>query len=99
MGLQKELELNSGIVVENAYFRIDTISGNKNKISVSLVSYVSRKDFLEGKSTLNKESYSFKPDIKDIGMNFIRQGYACIKNTEEFQGAVDVLETGQYPLD
>jgi len=99
MGLQKDLELNSGIMVEDAYFRIDTISGNKNKITVSLVSYVSRNDFLEGKSILNKESYSFTPDIKDIGMNFIRQGYACIKSTEEFQDAKDILEPGQYPLD
>src|SRR5690625_7151636 len=91
MGLQKDLELNSGFMVEDAYFRIDTISGNKNKITLSLVSYVGRNDVLEGKSILNKESYSFTPDIIDSGMNFIRQGYGCIIINEEFQYAKDIL--------
>ena len=96
MGLSKNITLNTGITVNNAYFRIDTINGYKGGIDYGVNCYNSREDFLNGKSYLEPTKYyHFIPDVTDMGKNFIKQGYLALKKETDFSGATDVLEKGQ----
>lgn len=96
MGLSKNITLDTGITVNNAYFRIDTISGYKGGIDYGVNCYNSREDFLNGKSYLQPTKYyHFTPDVSDAGKNFIKQGYLNLKQEMDFRGAIDVLEEAQ----
>lgn len=96
MGLSKDVNLDIGITVKNAYFRIDTISGYKGGIDYGVNCYNSREDFLNGKSYLQPTKYfNFAPDVTDTAKNFIKQGYLALKKEIDFTEAVDVLEEGQ----
>lgn len=96
MGLSKDINLDTGITVKNAYFRIDTISGYKNGIDYGVNCYNSREDFLNGKSYLQPTEYfHFVPNVTDEAKNFIKQGYLALKKETNFIDAVDILEEGQ----
>jgi len=96
MGLSKDIILNTGIEIKNAYIRIDTINGYKGGIDYGVNFYNSRENFLNGKSYLQPTKYyHFTPDVTDMAKNFIKQGYLALKKEADFIDAVDVLESGQ----
>lgn len=98
MGFNLAKTLSNGLSIEQAYFRIDTVTGNKESVQFSLLSYVSRDFFLEGKANLDVEYHEFVPDVSDNAPNLFRQAYAYLKAFENFADAVDVLEDGQEPI-
>lgn len=98
MGVKQKHEATSGLVVDDAYFRIQYIYGDKNMLYVDFATFVSRNHALEGRPSISINTYSFVPDVRDNALNFYRQAYAYIKRREEFKNAVDVLEEGQVPL-
>ena len=89
MALQKTIELENGITVENAYIRIDTVSGYKGGIIISVNSYVSAEAYNNGKDYIEQRIYSFVPNVADDAPNFIRQGYDYLKTLPEFEDAMD----------
>lgn len=95
MGLQKTMTLDNGLVVPDAYIRIDTVSGCKTDIQVGVNYYVSQQDFQDGKGFIQQKLYNFVPDVSDAAANFIKQGYDFLKSFPDLLGAVDVLENGQ----
>lgn len=92
MGLIKDVRTASGILVRNAYFRIDTININKESCNLSLLSYISREAFVEGKAYITSENYTFKAVISDEAPNLFKQAYNHLKLNEGFEDAEDVLE-------
>lgn len=92
MALQINIELDSGITVEDAYHRIGELMGNKENLMFHLDSYVSRDSFKEGKQLIRQQAYYFSPSIDEGSENFIKQGYEHLKTLPEFESAVDVLE-------
>ena len=70
--------------IENAYIKIDEISGGKEKLRTDVVFYEK-----EGGNIVQRRGYSFTPSVADDSENFIRQGYEYLKTLPEFAGAVD----------
>ena len=85
MALTKQIEMVSNfgdtVVFNNAYFKITSISGDKNSITI-YVSCFKEKDNL----CIKTDAYSFTPTMED---NFIKQGYEYIKSLPEYTDAID----------
>jgi hypothetical protein len=86
MALKKQIILKSNfgddVVFYDAYIKISSFTGNKEKIEIYLSIYKSKDDrFLENKTL------SFTPSLE--GDNFIKQGYQYLKTLPEFAGAID----------
>lgn len=92
MALQQNEQLQNGLIVNNAYIRIDTVSGYKNEITMSVNSYVSRQDFLENKPYLEQKFYKFTPNTSSDGNEMWSQGYEHLKKLDEYKEALDVFE-------
>lgn len=92
MALGKNIVLNNGLKVEGAYIRIDAISGNKDKLDISVNSYISKEKFNEGVGYLEQKQFIFKPSVEDNSFNFIKQGYEYLKTLEEYENAIDLLD-------
>jgi len=86
MALTKPFEF-KGIPIENAYFKIHSLSmPNKNKLKF-FVSIHAKKDdpYLD-------VSEAYECDHKIGGLDAVAQCYAHLKTLTDFSGAVDVLE-------
>lgn len=70
--------------INNAYIRVESISGGKNKITASVVVGKKTEDSF---SIAQSSNYSFVPNID--GRNFIAQAYDHLKTLPEFSGAID----------
>lgn len=89
MALSKNIVLNNGLTVENAYIKIDTVGGYKGGLDISVNSYISKDGFESGKGYLEQKIYNFVPSVEDTSLNFIKQGYEYIKTLDEYKDAVD----------
>lgn len=89
MAIQKDVELQNGLIVNNAYHRIDTVSGSKNGITISVNSYTSQPAFLDGKPYLEQKIYTFEPDVSPNAVEIWTQCYEFIKSLDEYKRAVD----------
>lgn len=98
MGLVKNITLNNGLNINDAYFKVIQVNGNTEIMDISLGCYINRDSFLDGKAPLHIESYTFIHETSDNAMNVIRQAYGYLKRTDDFIEAGDVLEEGQEPI-
>lgn len=92
MALSTVHETTQGVVLKNAYIRIDEIGGSKSRLSIRVRVYNSEGSFRDGKESFSEELYSFLPSVDDDAPNFIKQGYEFLKSLPEFTGATDILE-------
>lgn len=90
MAILKAVNLQSGLNVEGAYIRIDTVSGSKSELTISVNTYVSRESFKDGKGYMSQKSYTFVPSVLTGSENFIKQGYEYLKGTPEYTEFVNV---------
>lgn len=89
MALQKTLTLKAkgqDVTINNAYIRVDKISGSKNHIQaeVSIISSHAQPE----ETTVEVRQCLFTPDLN--GSNFIAQAYAHLKTLPDFSGSADV---------
>ena len=94
MALEKNIILDVGLEVRNAYIRIDTVSGYKGSIEISVNTYVSRESFLKGTGYLTQNLFVFTPSVDVGSKNFIKQGYDYLKTLSEFENAVNIPSDG-----
>ncbi|WP_440961276.1 hypothetical protein ACN6KS_02525 [Paenibacillus nitricinens] len=92
MALKKTIVLDSGLTANGAYIRIDSLSGYKGGLDISVNSYITQEAFNTGQGYLEQKFYSFVPSVEDDAPNFIKQGYEYLRTLSEFDGAIDVLE-------
>lgn len=83
------IELETGITVENAYGRIESVSGGKLGAEIGFRLYISQEAAVEGKAHVRQTPYTFIPSVEESAANFIKQGYEYLKSLEEFSGAID----------
>lgn len=95
MAFVKNIILNNGLSVENAYIRIDTVAGYKGRLDISVNSYLSKESFLSNQGYLEQKMYNFIPNVEDDAINFIKQGYEYLKTLDEYRDTTDILEEGQ----
>lgn len=89
MALQKTIVLENGLSINDAYIRIDAISGYKKEIQISVNSYISQQDFINNKPYLEQNFYNFIPNIDESSLNFIKQGYVYLKSLDKYRDAKD----------
>lgn len=89
MALLVNIETNAGVTANNAYARIDAVSGSKDMVHMTINFYLSQNHFLQGKSFIQQVSHSFVPSVDEGSENFIKQGYEHAKTIPEFAGAID----------
>lgn len=89
MALSKNMKLNNGLEICDAYIRIDTISGYKGGLDISVNSYVTQDAFNNGMEYLEQKIYHFVPSVEDNSANFIKQGYEYLKTLPEYISAID----------
>lgn len=96
MGLAITKNLQSGITLNDSYVKVFSFYGDKQRVSFTLNTYISRQACLEGKTAVSSESYAFIPDVSNKAPNFIRQMYLYVKQMPDYAKSLDVLEEGQY---
>lgn len=89
MAFTNKVVLENGLIIEDAYIRLDTVNGYKGRLDISVNSYVSQSDFQIGKGYLVQKIYNFMPSVADGASNFIKQGYDYLKTLEEYETSVD----------
>ncbi|WP_340011790.1 hypothetical protein MHI32_01645 [Paenibacillus sp. FSL H7-0690] len=92
MALSMRSELESGIILEESYVRIQNLSGNKNIISIDVGVFGSQTLCEEGKPPISFMNYFFTPNSEDSALRWDKQAYEYLKNLPEFENATDVLE-------
>lgn len=92
MALQQNQQLQNGLIANNAYIRIDTVSGYKGEITISVNSYVSRQAFLDGAPYLEQKFYAFVPNTNPDAREMWTQGYEYLKTLDEYKDALDLFE-------
>lgn len=85
MALQKTITTVNGIVVDNAYHRVEDIAiGNKTTLNFSLASYVNQdKQY----PAFQRQMFCVEYDMN--GKNPFVQAYTYVKTLPEFAGAKD----------
>ena len=89
MALQKTILTDSGLTVQDAYIRINAVSGDKELIDIYVNSYVSQHAFSGNKAYLQQQFFTFVPSVAVNAPNFIKQGYEYLKTLPEFADAID----------
>ena len=92
MGLIVTSLLDSGINVKQSYARIETVIGNKSKLSVYLDYYVNKESADRGVPSFNRTVHEFIPNSDDASERWDKQAYEHIKSLPEFANAVDDLD-------
>lgn len=87
MAIQKTLTLNDQFndsrIYNDAYIRVDILSGDKHCINFGVGYYKDK----TAKHRLTQVGFQFKPTLS--GANFIEQAYLHLKSLPEFADAVD----------
>ena len=94
MALSKNINLDNGIILNNAYIKIDGIGGNKDNCSIC-VGIAVNKDLANTNNYVNRKYYNFIPSVDNAASNFIKQGYEYLKALDEYKDAADLLDEGQ----
>lgn len=89
MALVCDISLPSGINLKDAYFKIYSLSGNKDLVNLNIQIYVSKEKCDNQGIPVAGNSYSFTPDLSLTGKNFLEQGYDYLKSHPDFKNAID----------
>lgn len=76
----------SPAILKNAYVRIDSINGTKNKLFLTVGFYNKANDSM---IVAHQSLFEFHPSVDVNSQNFIKQGYDHLKTLPEFEGATD----------
>lgn len=90
MAIMKSLALDSGLVIDQAYIKVQGINGNKNIACISLEVFISKEKRDEGKTPIAYFNYTFVPMVEDNSPRWDKQAYEYLKTLGEFAGAIDV---------
>jgi hypothetical protein len=88
MAISQTIELSNGLIVENAYGKIETVGGGKMGAVIELKFY---KDFVASTSkvAVRQDYINFVPNTDEKASNFIKQGYEYLKTLDDYADAID----------
>jgi hypothetical protein len=91
MAFTKNITLNNGIQLENAYCKIRHIDGNKNFIIVSVEAYLNKDiaDRCYEDNSLFLKVWNYKIENIDITQNMWEQCYTYLKTLPEWSDAIN----------
>lgn len=83
--------MNTGIVAEDSYCKVEEINANKDSMNFYLGIYLNKVARNSNKSPLETILYTCNHDI-NTNKNSIKQAYEYLKTLEEYKNAIDDLE-------
>lgn len=86
MALQNSLTLESGLELEEAYFKIDRFNGNRHAVSITIAVYLNGQARVDEKQPIS--SFEFVMDTPTE--NMFAEVYSHMKTLPGFAEAVDV---------
>lgn len=89
MGLTKSITVDTGVTLPNAYYRISTVGGDKEKQILTLCLFSSQTAYLDGKDCMEQKYHDFIPSVEEGAPNFIKQGYEYVKSLPDFSDVID----------
>lgn len=89
MALKMEVEAPSGLVLSEAYIKIDQLGWVPGSMYVTFGIYANSTAREDGKETIDRRYFSFAPDVSDESPNYHVQAYEHAKMLEEYENAVD----------
>ena len=89
MALKVNVSLESGIQVEGSYARIETVTGNKDGLTIYVAYYVNAESILNNLPRFKQSIHEFFPETGDNSIRWDKQGYEYLKTLPEFDGAID----------
>lgn len=90
MALILKKEMDTGVVLENAYCKVEEVTANKEKMNFYLGIYLNKVARNNDKTPLETKFYSCEHNVL-VNENSIRQAYNYLKTLDEFENAVDDL--------
>lgn len=94
MAFQMDILLLNELKIKDAYIKIGSIVGNKDKIDAYFMSFINKQSSVNQLEPIAVKLISFTPSLDDSSGNFIQQGYEYAKTLPEFLDSIDVLEEG-----
>lgn len=76
-----------GLDVENAYMRVDQLSGNKSEMTAVFGLYANKEAAASGADAFDNYQFKFSPNLD--GGNFIAQAYEGLKSMPDFANSQD----------
>lgn len=89
MAIKLPFETGFGINLQDAYVKIENTNGNSVEQQLLIFVYASETARFNGKSPIDKMSYTFSCSVEEGSPNFIKQGYDYLKTLPEFAEAID----------
>lgn len=86
MALKCDVELESGLMIPDAYLRIETFSGSETHVNFNLSVYINKTSFDEKKPPVTQINYGMEFD-KD--RNLFSQMYSYLRTLPEYEDAVE----------
>lgn len=90
MALQINIKTESGIVINNAYARVEDVSSSgKDLLSIRVRFYASQSHLEKGYNWIEDKMYQLPLNVNDDAPNYHKQGYEYLKDLPEFTNAID----------
>jgi len=86
MALISDVELDSGLKINDAYIRIHKFSGTENVVDFELHVFVDKASYEEGRAPLDRRYYSM---LFDKNQNLYRQMYEHLLSLPEYEAAAE----------
>lgn len=90
MAILKDVILDSGLLIPNAYHTILTLNTDRqNNTIFSLGTFVNEEYSKDGHASANIQNYSFIADVSDSAYNIKKQAYEYLKTLDIFSQSID----------
>jgi hypothetical protein len=87
MALKKSHSTTFGLELQEAYFKVSSVSGSKLGARIAVDVYINEAASKSGKSPVENSIFDFVPS--ETSKNWDAQAYAHLKTLPEFAGAMD----------
>jgi len=89
MALINKLELESGLIIEQSYIRVQGVNGFKGILAVNLEVFLTKEACEVGNEPIHFIKHTFVPDEAEDSLRWDKQAYEYLKTLPDFYGAID----------
>jgi len=87
MAITKTITLQPGVIIKDAYIRVDAFYGSKKDVTYSANAYVNEAAFREGVPYLQQDMLNFAPDSSPDAPSVWEQCYNHLVSLQNYTGA------------
>lgn len=87
--LMQKYKLSNGLVSDQAYLTVDSISGNKQSMSAVVKVYISEEASVAKLQPIDEFTVVFVPDVSESSLNYHKQTYNHLKSLPKYENAID----------